>query len=104
MQTWNSENMPHLLTTVSSLLFLLSACLARPSSYAEWAADSAIRRGQGNGLTAAGDPIVSYEHGELQWGLRHLYERTHNKTYYDYIVTGSNNIVYDNGTVHGLYT
>ncbi|KAF9527223.1 glycoside hydrolase family 105 protein [Crepidotus variabilis] len=93
-------------TTATSLLLSswITICSARPSSYAEWAADSAIRRKQGNGLDTSGSAIVSYEHGELQWGLRQLYEKTGNKTYYNYIVTGANNIVYDNGTVHGSYT
>jgi rhamnogalacturonyl hydrolase YesR len=77
---------------------------ARPRSYAAWVADSVIRRGQGNGLDASGKAIVSYEHGELQFGLRQLYELTRNETYYNYIVTGANNVVYDNGTVHGAYT
>ncbi|KIK67920.1 glycoside hydrolase family 105 protein [Collybiopsis luxurians FD-317 M1] len=75
---------------------------ARTSSYADWAADSAIQRGQGNGLSN-GVPLVSYEHGEFQWALRLLYERNGNETYLDYIKTGANNIVFDNGTVHGSY-
>ncbi|TFK37097.1 glycoside hydrolase family 105 protein [Crucibulum laeve] len=89
---------------VSFLLAAATGASARPSSYAVWAADSAIKRGQGNGLDSTGKASVSYEHGELQWGLRLLYEKTGNKTYYNYIVTGANNIVYDNGTVHGGYT
>jgi unsaturated rhamnogalacturonyl hydrolase len=83
--------------------FLSSPIVARPSSYAIWAADSAIARGQGNGLDSFGNPDVSYEHGELQWGLRMLYERTRNQSYYDYIMKGANNIVFENGTVHGGY-
>ncbi|KAF5390623.1 hypothetical protein D9757_002610 [Collybiopsis confluens] len=75
---------------------------AKPASYAVWAADSAIKRGQGNGLSN-GVPLVSYEHGEFQWALRLLYERDGNETYLDYIKTGANNIVFDNGTVHGSY-
>ncbi|KAF8066730.1 glycoside hydrolase family 105 protein [Lyophyllum atratum] len=88
---------------LSSLLLHASIVLARPPSYAVWAADSAIRRGQGNGLDSTGKASVSYEHGEFQWGLRQLYEKTGNKTYYNYILAGANNIVYDNGTVHGGY-
>ncbi|KAL0958805.1 hypothetical protein HGRIS_014125 [Hohenbuehelia grisea] len=76
---------------------------ARPSSYAVWAADSAIKRGQGNGLDASGKAIVSYEHGELQWGLRLLFERTGNQSYFNYIRQGADNIVFPNGTVHGSY-
>jgi unsaturated rhamnogalacturonyl hydrolase len=84
-------------------LTIASLVVARPSSYAEWAADSAIARGQGNGLDSSGNPIVSYEHGELQWGLRKLFERTGNATYFDYIQRGVDNIVFPNGTVHGQY-
>ncbi|KAF7324713.1 Cell wall glycosyl hydrolase [Mycena kentingensis (nom. inval.)] len=82
---------------------LTGAALARPSSYAVWGADSAIARGQGNGLSSAGAPSVSYEHGEFQYALRHLLDRTGNQTYFDYILAGANNIVFDNGTVHGGY-
>jgi len=85
---------------LSLLLFPVSQ--ARPASYAVWAADSGIARGQGNGL-ASGVPIVSYEHGEFQWGLRLLYELTGNQTYFNYIQAGADNIVFPNGTVHGSY-
>jgi unsaturated rhamnogalacturonyl hydrolase len=85
------------------ILGLATLAVARPSSYAVWAADSAIARGQGNGLDSNGNPIVSYEHGEFQWGLRQLYERTGNKTYFNYIQLGIDNIVFPNGTVHGQY-
>ncbi|KAF5381597.1 hypothetical protein D9615_005426 [Tricholomella constricta] len=86
------------------LVTLASVVLARPQSYAVWAADSGIARGQGNGLDTRGRAIVSYEHGEFQWGLRQLYELTGNQTYFHYIVEGVDNIVFDNGTVHGSYT
>lgn len=92
------------LLTLGSLLSSISSSFARPSSYAQWAVDSAIRRKQGNGLDASNNAIVSYEHGELQWGLRLLYESTGNASYYNYILNGANNIVFDNGTVHGKYT
>ncbi|KAF8066731.1 glycoside hydrolase family 105 protein [Lyophyllum atratum] len=91
-----------ILTLIS--LSLASAVSARPRSYAVWAADSGIARGQGNGLDSSGRAIVSYEHGEFQWGLRRLFELTGNQTYFDYIVKGVDNIVFDNGTVHGSYT
>jgi rhamnogalacturonyl hydrolase YesR len=87
-----------------TLSFSLKAALARPQSFAVWAADSAIARGQGNGLDANGNPIVSYEHGEFQWGLRLLFEKTGNQTYLNYIQNGIDNIVFPNGTVHGSYT
>ncbi|KAJ7841038.1 glycoside hydrolase family 105 protein [Mycena olivaceomarginata] len=86
-----------------SLLGLFPVCDARPASYAVWAADSGIARGQGNGLLADGSATVSYEHGEFQWGLRLLYELTGNKTYFDYIQAGVDNIVFPNGTIHGDY-
>jgi len=76
---------------------------AQPSSYAVWAADSAISRKQGIGLDNKENPVVSYEHGELQWALRLLFARTGDFSYYLHIITGLNNIVFDNGTVHGAY-
>ncbi|KAG6916984.1 hypothetical protein DXG01_004328 [Tephrocybe rancida] len=89
-----------LLSTVA----LRALCVvARPKSNAVWAADSAIARGQGNGLGSSGKGTVSYEHGELQWGLRQLYEKTGNTTYYDYILTGANNIVNADGALHDDY-
>lgn len=91
------------LVGLAALLSSTLSVAARPQSYAVWAADSAIKRGQGNGLNGAGAALVSYEHGELQWGLRLLYEKTGNKIYYNYILAGANNIVFDNGTVHGSY-
>ncbi|KAI0071603.1 glycoside hydrolase family 105 protein [Panus rudis PR-1116 ss-1] len=96
----------HKLTSYFTFAALVLSQLvsARPSSYAEWAAASAIARGQGNGLDSSGKPLVSYEHGELQWGLRLLYERTGNKTYYDYIKAGVDNIVNSDGTVGGGYS
>ncbi|KAJ7489342.1 glycoside hydrolase family 105 protein [Mycena latifolia] len=88
---------------VPLLALLLPGAQARPKSYAVWAADSGIARGQGNGLDANGNAIVSYEHGEFQWSLRLLYELTGNKTYFNYIQAGADNIVFPNGTVHGSY-
>ena len=69
---------------------------AVPSSYAVWAANSAIARGQGNGLIN-GSPRINYEHGEFQWALRRLYELTGNKTYFDYIKLGADTILSDGG-------
>ena len=54
-------------------------------------------------MDANGKPIVSYEHGELQWGLRQLFERTGNQTYFDYIQAGVDNVVFSNGSVGGGY-
>lgn len=92
-----------LLLVVSLAARGLGATAALPASYAIWAADSAIARGQGNGLNASGAPLVSYEHGELQWALRLLYERTGNETYFDYIQQGVDHVVTSNGTVIGGY-
>lgn len=86
------------------ILSLTSAgVVAQPQSYAVWAADSAIKRKQGNGLDGSGNPLASYEHGELQWGLRQLYEKTGNVSYYNYILAGANNIVDSSGNVLGGY-
>ncbi|KAJ7319046.1 Six-hairpin glycosidase [Mycena albidolilacea] len=85
-------------------LAILPAIEARPQSYAVWAADSAIARGQGNGLGSNGAPVNSYEHGEFQWGLRLLYEQTGNKTYFNYIQAGVDKIVSSNGTIGGGYS
>ncbi|KAH0579015.1 hypothetical protein H2248_003183 [Termitomyces sp. 'cryptogamus'] len=86
------------------VLSSLTLVSARPSSNAVWAADSAIARGQGNGLTSSGTPTVSYEHGELQTGLRRLYDLTGNQTYFNYIVEGVGKIVDNNGNVGGDYS
>lgn len=93
---------------IFSLLLTATALIpfayARPTSYAVWAADSAIARGQGNGLNASGSPLVSYEHGEFQAALQLLYEKTGNKTYYNYIKTGIDNVLSSTGAVGGGYT
>ncbi|KAK0475891.1 glycoside hydrolase family 105 protein [Armillaria novae-zelandiae] len=80
-------------------VFLARASVyAHPQSYAIWAADSAIARGQGNGLDSNGKPT------ELQWGLRLLYETTGNKSYFNYIVQGASQIVDSNGNIGGGYS
>ncbi|EKM77784.1 hypothetical protein AGABI1DRAFT_93130 [Agaricus bisporus var. burnettii JB137-S8] len=89
--------------TLLTLFIVISTVCARPQSYAIWAADSGIQRQQGNGLGGDGNPDVSYEHGEFQWGLRQLYERTGEEKYFEYIKNGVDNIVFGNGTVHGNY-
>ncbi|SJL09226.1 related to cell wall glycosyl hydrolase YteR [Armillaria ostoyae] len=92
-------------SVVAVAAFLARASVyARPQSYAIWAADSAIARGQGNGLDSNGNPTVSYEHGELQWGLRLLYETTGNKSYFNYIVQGASQIVDSKGNIGGGYS
>jgi len=88
------------------ILFLIvyaGHAAAQPESYAVWAADSAISRKQGDGLDSSGNAVVSYEHGEFQWGLRQLFDKTGNMTYFNYIKEGVDNIVFPNGTVHGSY-
>ncbi|KAK0444242.1 glycoside hydrolase family 105 protein [Desarmillaria tabescens] len=90
---------------VAVTFFLARASVyARPESYAVWAADSALARGQGNGLDSDGETKVSYEHGELQWGLRLLYETTGNESYFDYIVEGASQIVDSEGNIDGDYS
>ncbi|KAL0958806.1 hypothetical protein HGRIS_014126 [Hohenbuehelia grisea] len=93
----------HFFVALAFSLSLLTHVAARPASYAVWAADSAIKRKQGNGLDGSGKGSVSYEHGELQWGLRLLYERTGNQSYYTYIQAGADNIVSSAGTLHDNY-
>lgn len=84
------------------ILVATRSASAIPSSYAVWAADSGISRGQGNGLSGS-SPLVSYEHGLFQWGLRLLYERSGNETYFNYIRDGVNRVVSSNGTIGGGY-
>ncbi|KAG6819880.1 hypothetical protein H0H93_007759 [Arthromyces matolae] len=84
-----------------SLLLVSAANSTHPSSYAVWAANSAISRGQGNGLNSAGKTTVSYEHGTFWSGLRRLYEETGNQTYFQYIEDAVNRIVAPNGTIVG---
>jgi rhamnogalacturonyl hydrolase YesR len=86
-------------TWIAGLHLLKTSAAARPTSDAVWAADSIMSRGQGHGLDSSNRLTVSYEHGEFQWALRLLYERTGNKTYFDYIQSGVDNIVTSNGTV-----
>ncbi|KAJ7621235.1 Six-hairpin glycosidase [Roridomyces roridus] len=95
--------LPQVATVLAVTLFATTKLVeARPKSYAVWAADSVIARGQGNGLTA-GVPSVQYADGEFQWGLRLLYERTGNQSYFDWIRMGADNIVANNGSVIGGY-
>lgn len=90
---------------VALTVFLARASVyAHPHSFAIWAADSAIARGQGNGLDSNGEPTDSYEHGELQWGLRLLYETTGNESYFNYIVQGASQIVDSKGDIEGGYS
>lgn len=95
-----------MLTILALVLLPLALAIggshARPSSYAVWAADSAIARGQGNGL-ASGAPKTSYEHGEFWFALRRLFEKTGNATYATYVQSGVDQIVSSAGVVGGGY-
>ncbi|KAI0719012.1 Six-hairpin glycosidase [Fomitopsis betulina] len=62
-----------------------------------------VRRQLGHRTASNGTPTASYEHGEFQSGLKLLYERTGNQSYYDYIVEAVDGLVSDNGTVGGDY-
>lgn len=105
MRALNLHPRPRMFSNLALIVIsLATGVLARPQSYAVWAADSGIARGQGNGLDASGKAIVSYEHGVFQLGLRQLFDLTGNETYFSYIQKGIDNIVFDNGTVHGSYT
>ncbi|EJD07837.1 Six-hairpin glycosidase [Fomitiporia mediterranea MF3/22] len=90
--------------TALGLLFALFdvAKAAVSSSYAVWAADSAIFRGQGNGIVN-GAPGWSYEHGEFQWALRLLYESTGNVSYFNYIKNGADTILSNDGRTIAKY-
>lgn len=87
----------------SSVLILLSliSCGEGIQVYSEWVASSAIARGQGNGLDSSGKPTDSYEHGAFQRALTHLYEKTANKTYLNYIQAGLDNIITSSGSIQG---
>lgn len=84
-------------------LSLFPAVLATaPASYAVWAADSAIARGQGNGKSN-GTPLVSYEHGEFWFALQQLYNTTGDKKYYNYILNSASALVNDQGKLISQY-
>lgn len=89
-----------LLHALPALGLALSAA-ARPSSYAVWAADSAIARKQGNGL-ANGAPKADYTHGTLWFALRRLYEKTGNGTYADYVQASADNALGADGQIGGF--
>ncbi|KAG7095199.1 hypothetical protein E1B28_005975 [Marasmius oreades] len=76
---------------------------ARPASYAQWAADSAIARGQSTGLDSGGNPKVIYDDGEFQLGLHQLFEKTGNQKYYNHLLKASNTIVSANGSLPSSY-
>ena len=89
------------------LIWLVSAVVASatPSegAFSTYAANSAIARQQGNGLRN-GSPLVDYPDGEFQWALRLLFERTGNKSYFDYIHAGVDRIVNPDGSIaNGAY-
>ncbi|KAF9269864.1 glycoside hydrolase family 105 protein [Marasmius fiardii PR-910] len=96
-----------LLVNLWSATFLLldisGQVVARPASYAQWAADSAIARGQSTGLDSSGEPKVIYEDGEFQLGLRRLFEKTGDEKYYDHLLNASNTIVASNGSLPSSY-
>ncbi|VDC06931.1 unnamed protein product [Peniophora sp. CBMAI 1063] len=97
--------MTRILPALSALWALTSSCLAFTPPTGDWstyAANSAISRGQGNGLKD-GVPLVDYPDGVFQWALRLLYERDGNASYFDYIVEGVDNVVFANGSVGGGY-
>lgn len=85
------------------LITLGSLAHGAQQPYSTWLADSAISRGQGHGLDPTGVPLVSYEHGTFQRALTALYKKTKNATYFEYILTGIDNVVAANGSVGGGY-
>ena len=86
-----------------SLLTATLVPFVRATTYSTYAASSIMSRGQGNGLSATGSPVVSYEHGEFQWALRLLYEKTGNASYYQYIKAGVDRVIGSDGSVGGGY-
>ncbi|ESK91890.1 cell wall glycosyl hydrolase [Moniliophthora roreri MCA 2997] len=90
----------HLLTLFAFVEF---RALARPDSYAVWAADSVIARGQSTGLDSNGNPKVIYDDGEFQLGLRRLYDRTKDEKYYQHLLKAANTIVSDSGALPSSY-
>ncbi|KAL0581446.1 hypothetical protein V5O48_000600 [Marasmius crinis-equi] len=90
----------HLLQALLVLpLVEFSGTLARPASYAQWAADSAIARGQSTGLDSSGTPKIIYDDGEFQIGLRRLFENTGNQKYYNHTLKAANAVVSANGSL-----
>ncbi|KAI3605015.1 hypothetical protein WG66_002002 [Moniliophthora roreri] len=90
----------HLLTLFAFVEF---RALARSDSYAVWAADSVIARGQSTGLDSNGNPKVIYDDGEFQLGLRRLYDRTKDEKYYQHLLKAANTIVSDSGALPSSY-
>ncbi|KAJ8082576.1 hypothetical protein PM082_008431 [Marasmius tenuissimus] len=89
----------HLLQALLITPFLgLPVTLARPASYAQWAADSVIARGQSTGLDGNGTPKIIYDDGEFQIGLRRLFEKTGDQKYYNHILKAANTVVSSNGS------
>jgi rhamnogalacturonyl hydrolase YesR len=86
-------------TFVALTAFYLPRAFALDIPYSQWAANSAIVREQGNGTDSSGTPVVSYEHGEFWWGLRNLFEKTGNSTYFDYILNSAERDVDEEGTI-----
>lgn len=91
--------LPTIALALAPLALALGAA-AKPASYAVWAADSAIARKQGNGLSGS-SPITNYEHGELWFALRRVFEKTGNATYATYVQTAADQIVSSAGVVGG---
>ncbi|KAK7040745.1 hypothetical protein VNI00_009651 [Paramarasmius palmivorus] len=95
--------LPCLVPLLAFLCLLEQVVLARPDSYAIWAADSVIARGQSTGLDSSGNPKVIYDDGEFQLGLRRLYDRTGNEKYYSHLLKAANTIVSDSGALPSSY-
>lgn len=86
------------------LLPLLSATIvSAATSYAAWAADTAIRRKYANGLNSAGTAAVIYDHGTFWEGLKQLYADTGNVSYYNWLLDGASRLVDSNGKIISSY-
>jgi len=51
------------------------------------------------GITADGAPFTTYEHGVFERALEMVFNNTGNTTYFDYLKTGVDNLISDNGTL-----
>jgi len=79
------------------LTFITSVVNAVPLS--EQMAASVIARHTLLGLNAEGAPLTTYEHGVFERALEMIFNKTENSTYYEYLKTGVDNLISNNGTL-----
>jgi len=86
--------------SLTSFLFLLWPLVNAKKPWSAWMAESAMARGQGNGLGSDGKPFITYEHGVFQRALESLYNKTSETKYLDYFRQGVDRIVNDDGSLN----